>query len=124
MKASIGESQLSGYVLGIRQQDNLSSARDTVMINWLLPLVRMFIALSTDIAITPRLRFHVYAFVGSSLSCFGLAYLRGVLGERWQGSPGLHETMHRLDVIVVLGLLGLTTWWIWRHRHQRLGIRS
>ena len=41
----------------------------------LLPVVRTFIALPAGIAKMPKLRFHLYTFLGSWPWCFGLAYV-------------------------------------------------
>jgi membrane protein DedA with SNARE-associated domain len=95
-----------------------------VLLARLLPVVRTFIALLAGLAAMPRLRFHLYTFLGSWPWCFALAYVGFVLGERWQSDPRLREFMHRFDAVVALGLLALTTWWIWRHWRQRLQIRS
>jgi membrane protein DedA with SNARE-associated domain len=95
-----------------------------VLVARLLPVARTFIALPAGVAAMPRLRFHLYTFLGSWPWCFALAYAGFVLGERWQSDPRLREFMHRFDAVVVLGLLGLATWWIWRHWRKRLRIRS
>jgi membrane protein DedA with SNARE-associated domain len=95
-----------------------------VLVARLLPVVRTFIALPAGLAAMPRLRFHLYTFLGSWPWCFALAYAGFVLGERWQSDPRLREFMHRFDAVVALGLLGPATWWIWRHWRKRLRIRS
>ncbi len=58
-----------------------------VLIGRLLPVIRTFIALPAGIARMPRLRFHVYTFVGSWPWCFALAWIGMKLGEHWDKDP-------------------------------------
>src|SRR5262249_54771762 len=51
-----------------------------VFIGRLLPVIRTFIALPAGIARMPRLRFHIYTFLGSWPWCLGLAWLGMKLG--------------------------------------------
>src|SRR5947209_17322214 len=53
-----------------------------VFIGRLLPVIRTFIALPAGIARMPRLRFHVYTFVGSWPWCFALSWIGMKLGEQ------------------------------------------
>ena len=94
----------------------------TVLICRLLPLVRTFIALPAGLAQMPRLRFHIYTFVGSWPWCFGLAYVGLRLGQRWDSDPRLRTVMHQLDGAVVVALLigiGCFGWHRWHHRIRR-----
>ena len=77
-----------------------------VLIARLMPVVRTFIALPAGIARMPRLRFHVYTFLGSWPWCFALAYVGYVLGERWDSDPRLRDFMHRFDAVILVGLAG------------------
>src|SRR5580700_8890735 len=70
-----------------------------VLIARLLPVVRTFIALPAGIARMPRLKFHIYTFVGSWPWCFALAYVGMQLGEKWDKDPRLKMWFHRLDAI-------------------------
>ena len=72
----------------------------------LLPVVRTFIALPAGIAKMPRLRFHIYTFVGSWPWCFVLAYVGMRLGERWETDPRLKMWFHRFDVVIAAGIVG------------------
>jgi membrane protein DedA with SNARE-associated domain len=69
----------------------------TVLVCRLLPLVRTFIALPAGIARMPRLRFHIYTFIGSWPWCFGLAYMGLKLGQRWDSDPQLRAVMERVN---------------------------
>jgi membrane protein DedA with SNARE-associated domain len=94
----------------------------TVLVCRLLPLIRTFIALPAGLARMPRLRFHIYTFVGSWPWCFGLAYAGLKLGQRWDTDPRLRAVMHQLDGLVVAVLLigvGWFAWHRWRHRIGR-----
>src|SRR6266702_6911004 len=86
-----------------------------VFIGRLLPVVRTFIALPAGIARMPRLRFHVYTFLGSWPWCWALAYVGFKLGERWDSDPRLKEWFHRFDAIIVLVLLVGIAWFVRSH---------
>ena len=75
-----------------------------VLIARLLPVIRTFIALPAGIARMPRLKFHIYTFLGSWPWCFALAYIGMRLGEGWHRDPRLKIWFHRMDG-VILGLL-------------------
>ncbi len=85
----------------------------------LLPVVRTFIALPAGIARMPRLKFHIYTFVGSWPWCFVLAYVGMQLGQQWDNDPRLKMWFHRLDAvilaIIVVGALYFA-WSRWQHR--------
>jgi membrane protein DedA with SNARE-associated domain len=76
-----------------------------VFIGRLLPVIRTFIALPAGIARMPRLRFHVYTFLGSWPWCYALAYVGAKLGERWDSDPRLKHWFHRFDAVIVAVLV-------------------
>jgi membrane protein DedA with SNARE-associated domain len=93
----------------------------TVLIGRMLPVVRTFIALPAGIARMPRLRFHLYTFLGSWPWCFGLAYLGMKLGENWRS---LGQYFHRFDAVIgVVLVLGLA-YFVYSHWQNRLGAAS
>ena len=92
----------------------------TVLVCRLLPVVRTFIALPAGIARMPRLRFHIYTFIGSWPWCFGLAYVGLQLGQRWDSDPQLRAVMHQLDGLVVVALLIGIGWFVWHRWHHRI----
>jgi membrane protein DedA with SNARE-associated domain len=90
-----------------------------VFIARLLPVIRTFIALPAGIARMPRLRFHVYTFVGSWPWCLTLAYIGMKLGERWETDPRLKLWFHRFDAVIVIVILAgaaAFVWSRWAHR--------
>jgi membrane protein DedA with SNARE-associated domain len=91
-----------------------------VFIGRLLPVIRTFIALPAGIARMPRLRFHVYTFVGSWPWCFALAWIGMKLGEKWDKDPRLKQWFHRLDAVIILLLLAGITWFVWSHWKNRV----
>jgi membrane protein DedA with SNARE-associated domain len=91
-----------------------------VFIGRLLPVIRTFIALPAGIARMPRLRFHIYTFVGSWPWCFALAWVGMKLGERWHSDPRLSHWLHRLDAVVLVVLLLGVTWFVWSHWKNRM----
>ncbi|MGA3212944.1 MAG: DedA family protein [Terriglobales bacterium] len=93
----------------------------TVFASRLLPVVRTFIALPAGIARMPRLRFHLYTFLGSWPWCLGLAWVGMKLGERWDTDPRLKMWFHRFDALIGAFLvLAVATfvWSRWQHRLQ------
>src|SRR5438876_12449705 len=87
-----------------------------VFIARLLPVVRTFIALPAGIARMPRVKFHVYTFIGSFPWCLGLAYAGVKLGEHWESTlkPLFHKADAVLAVLIVLGII-----WFVRGRLRR-----
>ena len=92
----------------------------TVLIGRLLPVIRTFIALPAGIAKMPRLRFHIYTFVGSWPWCFLLAYVGMKLGEKWETDPRLKVWMHRFDAVIVAALLVAIAFFLWSHWKNRV----
>jgi membrane protein DedA with SNARE-associated domain len=68
----------------------------------------------------PRLRFHIYTFVGSWPWCLVLAYVGMRLGERWETDPRLKLWFHRFDAVVAAGLLVCIAWFVWSHWKNRV----
>jgi len=92
----------------------------TVFVGRLLPVIRTFIALPAGIAKMPRLRFHVYTFIGSWPWCFMLAYVGFKLGEKWDSDPRLKAWFHRLDVVIVAMLVLGIAFFVWSHWKNRM----
>jgi membrane protein DedA with SNARE-associated domain len=91
-----------------------------VFLGRLLPVIRTFIALPAGIARMPRVRFHVYTFLGSWPWCFGLAYLGMLAGENWQY---LGKYFHRFDAIIGAVIAIGAVWFVWMHWKHRLRAR-
>src|SRR5438045_5387726 len=68
-----------------------------VFVARMLPVIRTFIALPAGIARMPRLKFHVYTFLGSWPWCLGLAWLGMKLGENWRS---LGKYFHQFDAVI------------------------
>ena len=65
-------------------------------------MIRTFIALPAGIAHMPRVRFHVYTFLGSWPWCFGLAWFGMKLGENWRE---LGKYFHQFDIVIGIARL-------------------
>jgi len=91
-----------------------------VFIARLLPVIRTFIALPAGIARLPRLRFHVYTFVGSWPWCLVLAYIGMKLGEKWETDPRLKLWFHRFDAVIVAAILAGAAWFLWSRWAHRI----
>ncbi len=90
-----------------------------VFFSRLLPVIRTFIALPAGIAKMPRLRFHVYTFIGSWPWCLGLAWIGLKLGEKWDSDPRLKMWFHRFDAIIGAFIVVGAIWFVytrWQHR--------
>src|SRR5215471_1815923 len=88
-----------------------------VFVGRLLPVIRTFIALPAGIARMPRLRFHIYTFLGSWPWCFVLAYLGMKAGQHWDY---LREYFHKFDFVIAVFLLVGATWFIWSRWKNRI----
>jgi membrane protein DedA with SNARE-associated domain len=88
-----------------------------VFIARMLPVVRTFIALPAGVARMPRLRFHVYTFLGSWPWCFGLAWLGMKLGENWRS---IGKYLHKLDAVILAVLVVGIAWFVWSHWQNRI----
>jgi membrane protein DedA with SNARE-associated domain len=93
----------------------------TIFIGRLLPVVRTFIALPAGIARMPRLRFHIYTFLGSWPWCFGLAYLGMKLGNHWMDIKPYF--LRFKEVILVLLIAGIV-WFVWTHWKHRMRVQQ
>lgn len=93
----------------------------TVLISRMLPVVRTFIALPAGIARMPRLRFHIYTFVGSFPWCLGLAYLGMKAGENWKYlGKYFHQFDKAIGVVILFGII----WFVWSHWQHRVRVAS
>ena len=95
-----------------------------VLIARLLPVIRTFIALPAGIARMPRLKFHVYTFIGSWPWCFALAYVGMRLGEQWNRDPRVKLWFHRMDGVILAMLMAGVAYFVWSHVRDRVGASS
>ena len=68
----------------------------------------------------PRVKFHVYTFLGSWPWCWALAYVGFKLGERWDSDPRLKFWFHRLDAVIVVVLLAGIAFFVRSHWKNRV----
>ncbi len=87
-----------------------------VFIARMLPVVRTFVALPAGIARMPRLRFHIYTFLGSWPWCFALAWLGMKLGENWRVTG---KYLHKFDAVILVVLVAGIVWFVWSHWQNR-----
>jgi len=88
-----------------------------VFVGRLLPVIRTFIALPAGIARMPRVRFHLYTFLGSWPWCLALAYAGMKLGENWRQ---LGKYFHKFDVVILTVLIAGFVWFAWTHWQNRM----
>ncbi len=92
-----------------------------IFVGRLLPVIRTFIALPAGIARMPRLRFHIFTFLGSWPWCFGLAYLGMKMGEHWMDLKPYFLKFK--EVIVLLLVIGII-WFVRTHWKNRVGAEN
>ena len=88
-----------------------------VFVARMLPVVRTFIALPAGIARMPRVRFHIYTFLGSWPWCFFLAWFGMKMGENWRG---IGQYLHKFDVVIVVAIAAGLIWFVRSHWKNRL----
>ena len=84
----------------------------TVFVGRLLPIIRTFISFPAGIAKMPFWRFILYSFLGSLPWCLFLAYIGQKMGENW---GKIRNYFHGLDYLILILIVLLIIWWIWRH---------
>ena len=88
----------------------------TVFFGRLLPIVRTYISFPAGIAKMDFWRFCFYTFIGSFPWCLLLAYFGLKLGENWEN---LRKYFHGLDWAIVVLIILVIVWWVWRHLKNR-----
>jgi membrane protein DedA with SNARE-associated domain len=84
----------------------------STLIGRVLPVVRTFISIPAGIAKVPIGRFLTYAFIGSFVWSYFLAFLGKKLGDNWDT---LGKYFHKLDAVIVFIIVIAVGWWIWKH---------
>jgi len=87
-----------------------------ILIARMLPVIRTFIALPAGIARMPRLRFHIYTFIGSWPWCFLLAYVGMKMAENWRS---IGKYFHEFDAVIGVVIVVFVIWFVrshWKHR--------
>lgn len=87
-----------------------------ILIARMLPVIRTFIALPAGIARMPRLRFHIYTFIGSWPWCFLLAYVGMKMAENWRS---IGKYFHEFDAVIGVVIVVFVVWFVrshWKHR--------
>jgi membrane protein DedA with SNARE-associated domain len=84
----------------------------------LMPVVRTFISLPAGIARMPIWQFIVYSFVGAFIWSFWLAWAGFMLGENWED---LRDWMRPADIPIVIVVLALAVWYVYRHVKRAWG---
>lgn len=86
---------------------------EAVFVSRVLPGIRTFISLPAGIARMDLKKFITYTFLGSLPWCFVLGYLGVQLGPKWDVIRGY---FHILDVIVILAVIGVLTYFVYQHK--------
>jgi membrane protein DedA with SNARE-associated domain len=108
---------LSEEELDLTEKFFAKFGRASTLIGRVLPIVRTFISIPAGIAKVPIVPFLTYAFVGSFVWSYFLAWLGLKLGENWNK---LGKYFHNLDVVIVAIVIVGIIWWIARHIKHRL----
>jgi membrane protein DedA with SNARE-associated domain len=91
----------------------------SVFIGRMLPVVRTFISIPAGIGKVSFWPFVVYAFIGSFIWSYFLAWLGMRLGENWHG---LESYFRKFDLVIGIIILALVAYWIRRHIKNRVRI--
>jgi membrane protein DedA with SNARE-associated domain len=84
----------------------------SVFIGRILPVVRTFISIPAGIGKVPFWPFVIYAFLGSFIWSYFLAWLGMRLGENWHV---LETYFRKFDLLIGLIIIAFIVWWISRH---------
>lgn len=84
----------------------------TVFFTRLMPIIRTFISLPAGIARMNFKKFLVYSFFGSLPWSLLLVYIGFKLGQNWKT---IEVWFHRLDVVVVIGIV-IVIFYLWRKK--------
>lgn len=84
----------------------------TIFATRVLPIVRTFISFPAGIARMNIWKFSIYTFAGAFIWSYFLAYTGVIMGENW---TSLKIYFRKFDWIIILGVIILGGWWIYRH---------
>ncbi len=82
----------------------------------MLPVVRTFISLPAGVSGMNFLRFCLLTTLGSLPWNAGLAFIGYKTGENWNI---LHDYFKKADIFIVLLIVVLVVWYVWRHLKNR-----
>lgn len=85
----------------------------TVFVGRILPVIRTFISLPAGIARMDIKKFTLYTTLGCLPWTLVLAYLGVILGQNWSI---LTNYFHILDVILVIAIIALILYWVYKFR--------
>lgn len=85
----------------------------TVFVGRILPVIRTFISLPAGIACMDIKKFTIYTTLGCLPWTLVLAYLGVILGQNWSI---LTNYFHILDVILVIAIIALILYWVYKFR--------
>jgi membrane protein DedA with SNARE-associated domain len=94
-----------------------------ILVGRMLPVVQTYVAFPAGIGKMPRLRFHIYTTVGSSIWYLFLAWAGLKLGERWHSDPRFEQWFHRFHLTVELLLLVALVWFVWTHLSRKHNVQ-
>jgi len=92
-----------------------------VFVSRLLPVVRTYISFPAGIVHMDVKKFSLYTVLGSLPWCFALAYIGVLLGPHWEDIKGLFRY---LDIVVIVGIIALVAYLIYRRERIVSRIRS
>jgi membrane protein DedA with SNARE-associated domain len=85
----------------------------------LLPVVRTFISFPAGISRVRFWKFLLYTFLGSCIWSAALAYAGYLFGQNWRD---VREVMRPFDIPIVVIIVALAAWFVYRHlRHRDKG---
>lgn len=83
----------------------------------LLPVVRTYISFPAGLSRMPIVPFCLYTFIGSAPWSALFAWLGVKLGANW---VVIETYFRKLDIVIVVAVVALVAWWIWRKRKAKI----
>jgi membrane protein DedA with SNARE-associated domain len=87
----------------------------------MLPVIRTFISLPAGIAEMNFGKFILFTFLGVIPWNIMLTYFGFYLGEKWSI---LEAWFHKLDWVILVLIMALIAWWIWKHKKVNLKVEN
>jgi len=102
---------ISESELGLTQKCFTKFGSTSTLFGRILPVIRTFISIPAGISKVPVISFLVYAFIGSFIWSYFLAWLGLKLGQRWDS---LSVYFHKFDAAIIVILILLAGFWIFK----------
>ncbi len=89
----------------------------TILVAKFIPAVRTFVSFPAGMYKMDFKKFLLYTGIGSLGWSWILTYLGVLLGGKWQD---IGKVMDRFNIVLLIAVIAIIVWWLWRHiaRHR------